>query len=100
MHTQYPLWGSQVSVPHVEQSHREQLPGTRALPKKPGAQLSQRGPVVWRKQPRQAPVRGSQSLKSRLGSPLPLQSHGWQELPSTSGFPKKPGTHRSQEAPA
>lgn len=48
---------------------------------------------MWRRQPRQAPVRGSQSLKSRLGSPLPLQSQGWQELPSTSGFPKKPGAH-------
>ena len=28
-----------------------------------------------------------------LGSPLPLQSQGWHELPSTRGFPKKPGVH-------
>lgn len=32
-------------------------------------------------------------MKSRLGSPLPLQLQGWHELPSTSGFPKKPGAH-------
>ena len=28
-----------------------------------------------------------------LGSPFPLQSQGWHELPSTRGFPKKPGAH-------
>lgn len=43
------------------------------------------------------PVKGSQSLKSMLGSPLPLQSQGWHELPSTSGFPKKPGAHLGRE---
>lgn len=48
---------------------------------------------MWRRQPRQVPVRGSQSLKSMLGSPFPLQSQGWHELPSTRGFPKKPGAH-------
>lgn len=35
-------------------------------------------------------------MKIMLGSPLPLQLQGWHELPSTSGFPKKPGAHLRQ----